>query len=348
MFLVGQDETVSEAAIASAVHGSLMVALEHSSGLVRARAVKQLSRAMSISAIDAGEQALSASAAEGEDLSPALLRRLHDEDPEVVLAITDSETLVRKVLLRLRSGFGGDGDDDIVDVSDAVYSEMRPVTVASAAATAAVPWLSALSETRPKHPIASSSKVLCGLVRLMAAAASAAGTGKEGSTLMKQAKDSALSLFLECLPGPHATTRVKLAQQQASAIVSSSGEVPDEDEAAAVEAAGAAGKACKKALRSVGRVAIEAVSGFCGTTADDGITTLFAGFGKLLSEEDTGKSKGSKSPGRKGKKSIGDVDAMEVEGSGKSKGLKLMGEEVCNSIAASVVEGSKMQELQVR
>lgn len=328
--------------------------------MVRARAVEQLSRAMSTSAVlDAGEEPYSsASASAGEDLSPALLRRLHDEDPQVVLAITDSDTLVRQVLLRPPSpGSGGDGDgdgDDQVDVSDAVFSELRPVTVASAGTTAAVPWLSALSEARPKHPISSSCKVLCGLIRLTAAAAAAApggGAGEEGSTGAGQARHSAMSLFLECLPGPHSNARVKLAQKQASSSASSSGGgVPDEDEAAAVAAAGAAGKACKKALRAVGRVAIEASSGLCRSAADDGVTTLFSDLGKvLLPEEDERKSKGSaKSPGKKGKKSTGNVDAMEVEGSGKSKGLKLMGEEVCDCVAAAVVEGSKIQELQVR
>lgn len=336
-----------------------MVALEHSSGAVRARAVEQLSRAMSSAAVvDATKESTPAM---GEDLSLALLRRLHDEDPEVVLAITDSENLVQQVLLRpLPPGTSSEDDNEVADVSDLVLSVRRAALVTSASAAAAAPWLSALTEPRPKSPVASSGRVLSGLLRLAAAAAAAAAAvscrdvGEEGLAVSKQARDSALSLCLECLPGPSAIARVKLAQQLASASVGGGGgDTSEEVDAAAAAAAAAAGKACKKAMRAVSRAAIEAVSGLSSCAGSTGFVDLFAGLSSVLEQEAEGENKVStKSPSKnKGKKSKA-VDAMEVEGGGKSKGLKIMAEEVCDSLATAFVgasgQGSKMEKLQVR
>lgn len=338
VLLGGQGHNANAGASSNVVHGSLMVALEHPSGSVRARAVEQLSRALSTtSSTDAGEKLPSASAAGagGDDLPPALLRRLHDEDPEVVLAITDSDVILHQVLLS--PSVAGDGEQNGVDAPGAVLSETRATNVASAIATAAVPWLSAMSEARPKHPVASSGRVLCGLVRLMAAAASCVRIGEHGSEISRRVRDLAFCLFLECLPGPHMTFRVKMAQQQVSASVSGSGFCPPED---ATAGSTAVGKSCKKAFRAVGRAAIEAVSGLCGAEADDGILRLFACICML--EDDEGKHKGS------GQKSS-DVDKMQVDcGRGKSKGLKVLGQEVCDTIAASLVNESTTSELQVR
>lgn len=328
-----------------------MVALEHSSGAIRARAIEQLSRAMSTSEVE--DAAAESTAATGEDVSPVLLRRLDDEDPEVVLAITGSDHLVQQVLLRAPSSGTSSEDDDATDVSDLVSSIQRAAVVTSACAAAAVPWLSALSEARPKHSMASSGRVLSGLVRLAAAAATSAadassrGVGQEGLAVAKQARDSALTLFLECLPGPSAAARAKLAQQLAFASVGVGGESD-----AAATAAAAAGKASKKAMRSVGRAAIEAVSGLSTGKRAVCFADLFAGLAEVLGQEGEGESKVSKSPRKnKGKKSKA-VDAMEVEGGGKpSKGLKAMGEEVCDILATALVgasaEESKMEELQV-
>lgn len=335
------------------VHSSLMVALEHSSGAVRAKAIEQLSRAMSAS--EAEDAAGESTAAAGEDVSPALLRRLQDEDPEVVLAITGSDYLVQQVLLRPATSGTSSEDDEVTDVSDFVLSIQRATLVTSASAAAAVPWLSALSEARPKHAVASSGRVLSGLLRLAAAAAACAAAlscrdvGEEGLALAKQARDSALSLCLECLPGPSAVARVKLAQQLASASVGVSGAGD-----AAAATATAAGKACKKAMRAVSRAAIEAVSGLSTGTGSVGVVDLFAGITAVLEQEVKGDNKASKSPSKnsknKGKISKA-VDDMEVERSGKSKGLKAMGEEVCGILATALVdashEESKMEELQV-
>eukprot|EP00752_Nemacystus_decipiens_P002133 g2034.t1 len=334
--LVGQ-------AASTGVHSSLMLALEHSSGAVRARAVEQLSRAILTSEMKgtAGEPTTPT----GEDLSPALLRRLHDEDPEVVLAITGSDYLVKKVLLRAPSSGISNDNDDATDVSDLVLSIRKATVVTSASAAAASRWLSALTEARPKHSVASSGRVLSGLLRLAAVAASAAAAscsdvGEEGLTLAKQARNSALSLFLECLPGPSAAARVRLAQKLASAAVGENGETD-----AAATAAAAAGKACKKAMRAVGRAAIDAMSGLSTNAGTVGFVNLFAGLAAVLESE--GENKLSKSPGKKNKA----VDTIEVEGGGKSKGLKAMGEEVCDILATALVgaglEESKMEELQV-
>ncbi|CAM9439904.1 unnamed protein product [Ectocarpus sp. 6 AP-2014] len=331
-----------------AVHGSLIVALEHSSAAVRARAVEQLSRAMS-RAVDnddaaAGESA-SKSAGGVEDLSPVLLRRLHDEDPDVVLAITESDTLVQQVLLRTRSypmaddSTGGDGVGGGADDSNVVG---QAAVVASAAMTAAGPWLSAISEMRPKHPVASAGRVLCGLVRLAAAASSACGEGE--SAVVKQARDPALSLLLECLPGPHATARVRSAQRQAVGADGRGDSASEEgatDPAAAAAAAASTGKACKKASRAVGRAAIEAVSRLGVGVEGDTLAGLFAVVGKVLNKSDdegSGKGSAAKSPGRNNskKKKSGDADDLEAEGV-KSKGLKVMGEEVCDALAAAIV-----------
>eukprot|EP00903_Cladosiphon_okamuranus_P012984 g12116.t2 len=340
--------TMSGQGAAGGVHGSLMVALEHSSGAVRARAVEQLSRAMSTADVAdaAGE---SAAVIGGEDLSPALLRRLQDEDPEVVLAITGSDYLVQQVLLRPppcdpRS----EDDDEVTGVSELISAIQRAAVVTSACAAAAVPWLSALSEARPKHPVASSGRVLSGLLRLAAAAGTTAATvscrdiGEEGRAVAKQSRDAALSLFLECLPGPSAIARVKLAQQLASASVSSSGDdVPKESDAAA---ATSTGKACKKAMRAVCRAAVEA---FSGLFADE----LFAGLGTVLAQDGESETKVFKSPSKNTGKKSKAVDAMDVEGGAKSKGLKAMGDEICDLLATALFgaskEDSKMEEWQV-
>lgn len=344
-------DTFAGQGASSGVHSSLMVALEHSSGAVRARAIEQLSRAMSASDSEdaAGE---STAATGGQDVSPALLRRLQDEDPEVVLAITGSDYLVQQVLLRPASSGTSSEDDEVTDVSDFVLSIQRATLVTSASAAAAVPWLSALSEARPKHAVASSGRVLSGLLRLAAAAAASAAAlpccdvGEEGLALAKQAKDSALSLCLECLPGPSAVARVKLAQQLASPSVGVSGAGD-----AAAATATAAGKACKKAMRAVSRAAIEAVSGLSTGTESVGVVDLFAGLTAVLEQEVKGDNKASKSPSKNKGKISKAVDDMEVEGSGKSKGLKAMGEEVCGILATALVdasqEESKIEELQV-
>ncbi|CAM9175365.1 unnamed protein product [Ectocarpus sp. 12 AP-2014] len=327
-----------------AVHGSLIVALEHSSAAVRALAVEQLSRAIS-SAVEsdgaAAGKSASTSAGAVEDPSPVLLRRLHDEDPDVVLAITESDTLVQQVLLRPRSsspmaddstgGDGGGGADD----SDAVD---RARVVASAAMTAAGPWLLAISEARPKHPVASAGRVLCGLVRLAAAASSACG--EEGFAGVKQTRDSALSLLLECLPGPHATARVKSAQRQAVGV-GGRGDGATEKSETDPAATAATGKACKKASRAVGRAAIEAVRKMGVGVEGDALAGLFVVVGKVLGKpDDEGSSNGSaaKSPGKNKskKKKSGDGDDLDAEGV-KSKGLKVMGEEVCDALAAAIV-----------
>lgn len=345
-----------------------MVALEHSSGVVRARAVEQLSRAIS-TAVAADAAAGSASASEamaGEDLSPALLRRLHDEVPEVVLAITNSDTLVQHVLLRPSCSSPGTSDTQVAGVSGALSTANRASVVASAAADAAVPWLSALSEARPRHPVASSGKVLSGLVRLAAAAAAAAATAcstgddvsEECSTAARKARGSALSLCLECLPGPHANARVKLAQQLASASLGSGDgddgvpKVGDAD-AASAGAAAATGKSCKKALRAVGRAAIDAAGDLSSAAGGAGVAGLFSGLPEVLEQDEEVKGEHpSKSSNKKGKRTkAADADAMEVDGSNKSKGLKAMGEEVCDIFASSIVgaskDKSKIEELQV-
>lgn len=353
-----QVETAAGQDGSSVVHGSLMVALEHSSGAVRARAVEQLSRAMSSEVEDAADKSTTAM---GEDLSPALLRRLRDEEPEVVLAITGSDNLVARLLLRPSLVSSNQDDGEITDVSDLITSIHRAASVTSTCAAAAVPWLLALSEARPKHPVASSGRVLSGLLRLAAAAAAAStaavascgGVSDEGLAVAKQARDSALSLFLECLPGPGAIARVKLAQQLASASVEGSGSAKEGDSAAAAAASAAAGKACKKAMRAINRAAIEAICGLSTGAASAGFVDLFACLAAVLDKEGEGEHEAySKSPGKKKGKKSKAIDAMEVEGGRKSKGFKVTVEEVCDTLASALVgaggEKRKMEELQVR
>ncbi|CAM9545090.1 unnamed protein product [Scytosiphon promiscuus] len=366
----GEDtETLDDdAASSGTVHGSIMVALEHSSGVVRARAVEQLSRVMADAAEgqddEVAQSMASASsptvAGRTEDLSPALLRRLYDEDPEVVLAIAGSDALVNQVLLGRSSGSSvGDGHEgqDVVEVSDDVSLKKRAAMVASSAAAAASPWLAALSEARPKHPVASTGRVLCGLLRLASTAATAAaaaggdGDAEEGSAAARQAGDCALSLCLECLPGPHAVARVKQAQRQTSTPADGRSCGATEDESAAVAAVAAAGKACKKALRGVGRAAIKAVG---GSAAGGGVVGLFAGLETVLEQEPEGKGKGkrasissAKSPIKRRSKAT-DAEAVEADEGGKSKGLKAMGDEVCDVLAAAFVAAATEEAMETK
>lgn len=247
----------------------------------------------------------------------ALLGRLRDEDPDVVVAITDSHALVKRVLLRSQSGSIG---DDTVDSTIAGRAKL----VSAAATAAAAPWLAALSESRPKHPVASAARVLSGLVRLSSAAVvSASAEEEEGDvSSVYQLRKSALRLILECLPGPHAMARVKLALQ--STTSAGAGET-DGDHVNS--------KARKKALRVVGRVAVSALMDLAGTSKD---FQLFSGLDKILRKDGT--------RGKKGGGGAMDVDANES----KSKGLKAMSEEVCDVLAGGIAEGTETKVLQVK
>lgn len=280
-------------------------------------------------------------ASEGEDLTPAMLRRLHDEDPQVVIAVTDSDVLQHRVLLARRIPNAPQTDKDGIEGGHSDCVSSRAAVLASAAATAAFPWLSALSEARPKHPVAEAGKVVCGLLRLASAAIVALAAGKEEDggdqeTAAKATRQAALRLFLECLPGPHANARVKAAQRAAASCGREGTAVVD-----------ASGRACKKALRAIGRTAIEVMGVFDGRA--DVTFSLFIGLGKIL-ERSSGKEAGSVTGSKKGKgraSKVKDGNAMEVEGGEcKSQGLKAMGDEVCDVLAAAFADKTEM--LQVR
>ncbi|CAN0298066.1 unnamed protein product, partial [Ectocarpus sp. 8 AP-2014] len=137
-----------------------------------------------------------------------------------------------------------------------------------------------------------------------------------------------------------ATARVKSAQRPAVGA-GGRGDGAPEESATDPAAAAASGKACKKASRAVGRTAIEAISRLGVGVKGDALAGLFAVVGKVLEKsDDGGSSKGSaaKSPGKNKsqRKKSGDGDVVESEGV-KSKGLKVMGEEVCDALAAAVV-----------
>lgn len=259
-----------------------------------------------------------------EDLSTLLLRRLHDEDPQVVISVTDHDVLVRRILL----GLPDREPDNIQD--DGVHST-RAVSVVSTVASAAVPWLASLSEDRTKHPVALAGRVVCGLIRTASVACSALpeGTADEETAT---ARNAALRLLFECLPGPHANARVKVVQPVASSGVSQDGAV-------------VTGKARKRAMRAVGRSAIEAVCSLKG-----GSTRLFDGVEKVLEKanddemEEEAVSVSSKKGKRRSKANEMDVtEPVPV----KSKGLKAMGEELCELLAGTIAKGDGEDILQV-
>lgn len=346
----GDQALQSMDASAPGIHASLMVALEHPSGTVRARAVEQLSKAVSEAA-----GAVGSLSAQGDDLTAAVLHRLFDEDPEVVLAVTDSDTLVQRVLLR-PTPTSPDGDQNAAEVVEESAGgggsvSSRAAAVSSAAFIAATPWLSALSQARPSHPVPSVGRVLCGLLRLACAAVTAIGGRVGGSLLVEleeeeKTREAAARLMLECLPGPHANARVRLARRACAAFRDggggSSGKADDAADAAA-------GRACKKAVRAVGRAAVEAVCGL-GDSPEGSCLGVFDGVGEALSSNKAGAVQGNvSSSSKKAKRSSKgkEGDAMDVDG-GRSKGLKEMGEDLCDALAAGFSAGDKTEQIQVR
>lgn len=260
-----------------------------------------------------------------EDLSAVLLRRLGDEDPQVVVSVTAHDVLLQRVLLGLP-----DQDPDSVQGDRSLST--RAALVASTVVSAAVPWLASLSEDRPKYPVASAGRVLCGLIRTASAACSAVLGGAVDDVEAVAARNATLRLFFECLPGPHANARVKLAQAAASLGVSQDGAV-------------VTGKARKKALRVVARSAVEAVCRLEG-----GRTRLFDGVGKVLEQVhgDDMKEEGVIASSKKGKgRSKKNESSGQEPAPVKSKGLKAMGDELCDLLAGAIAKGDGEDILQV-
>lgn len=346
----GDQALQSMDASAPGIHASLMVALEHPSGTVRARAVEQLSKAVSEAAGAVGSRS-----GQGDDLTAAVLRRLYDEDPEVVLAVTGSDILLERVLLRptSTSPAGDQNSTEVVEESAGGGGSVssRAAAVSSAAFIAATPWLSALSQARPSHPVPSVGRVLCGLLRVASAAVTAIGERVGGSISVEleeeeKTREAAARLMLECLPGPHANARVRLARRACAAFRDtgggSSGKADDAADAAI-------GRACKKAVRAVGRAAVEAVCGL-GDSPEGSCLGVFDGVGEALSNKAgvvQGNVSSSSKKKRKGGSKGNEGDAMDVDG-GKSKGLKEMGEELCDALAAGFSAGDKTEQIQVR
>lgn len=231
-------------------------------------------------------------------------------------------------------------NEEVTGLSDTTTT--ASAVLVKAVTSAAGYWLAALSETRPKHSVASAGRVLCGLLRCASAAVKAESSGGgEGGQLdgnHDSTRDAALRLFLECLPGPHANARVKLARHLAVALAS--------QEDSKGNAAGAAfditGRACKKATRSVGRAAIEALCSLeIGSVAVSGSAGhLFFGLGKALENCNTESVGKKRSNGSKLKRD-------DVKGEENSKGLKAMGEEVCKRLAVALVAENDVKFLQV-
>lgn len=259
-----------------------------------------------------------------EDLSAVLLRRLGDEDPQVVVSVTDHDVLLQRALL----GLPDQGPDSVHDEGSL---STRAALVASTVVSASVPWLASLSEDRPKYPVASAGRVLCGLIRTASAACSAVVAGAVDDVEAVAARNAALRLFFECLPGPHANARVKFGQAAASSGVSRDGAI-------------VTGKARKKALRAVARSAVEAVCRLEG-----GRTMIFDGVGKVLEQADGDKMKegviasSKKGKGRSKRNEMGVQESAPV----KSKGLKVMGDELCDILAGAIAKGDGQDILQV-
>lgn len=255
------------------------------------------------------------------------MRRLHDNDPEVVLAVTDNDALLQKVLLR--------------PAADSKKGQIsRAANIASAASSAAIPWIMSLSEARPRYPVASGGEVLRGLLRFASetvSAATAALTSSDGSEALRVAIDAVSRLILECLPGPHAMARVKEGRR-------SSGADMDPEDGTAGDGTG---RARKKVLKATARAALKAVTSLdVALAANGGVVNrgVLSGAGKELEKlyELSGKRRKSTEQG-------GDVmDAEEEEGvSKKSKGLKTMGEEVCDIMARHFAARSDVGYIQV-
>lgn len=268
----------------------------------------------------------------GEDLSSVVLRRLHDEDPDVVLAVAENDTLLHKVLLKPTAV-------SPEDESRTSPSSMAAVGIACAAVAAAEPWLSVLSKARPKHPAAASGRALCGLIGLASKAVAAAAVLETSSredkdTAAKRAVNAAMPLFLECLPGPHTIARVKAAKEDACLASSEDKEgAPASPE-----------RACRKALRAVARAAIGAVAAL-----DDG---AFAGLGEVLDKKnDEDRSKDVNSAKKRSKKKSADVMELELDMAAvpeKPKGLKAMAEDVCQVLGVAFADGKETRMLQVK
>lgn len=206
--------------------------------------------------------------------------------------------------------------------------------MASTAASAAVPWLASLSEGRPKHPVASAGRVIGELIRTASKACSALVNCAADDAAVVATRSATLNLYFECLPGPHANARVIAAQ--AAAVVSSG--VSEGD-------AGVAAKACKKALRAVARSAVDAICGL------DGGSPLFQGVGKVL-EKTCGDRMEEEVAPKSSKKGKGRVKANEMSvdmlALTKSKGLKAMGNELCDVLASAISKGHGEDILQVQ
>lgn len=234
------------------------------------------------------------------------MRRIYDEDPEVVLAVTDNDALLHKILLR-----------PAVDSKNGQISQAADI--ASAASSAAIPWIVSLSEARPRYPVASVAQVLQGLLRFASEAvfsATAALTSSDDVEILQAAVDAASRLILECLPGPHAMARVKAGRTL------NGNDIDD------------TGRAHKKAMKATARAALKAAASLDGAlAATDGVFVrgVLRGAGKDLQTVHESSGKRKKSTEEKGE----DIDAEVEEGgpSKKSKGLKTMGEEVCDYMA---------------
>ena len=262
------------------------------------------------------------------DLSGMVMKRLYDEDPQVVLAVTDSDALVQRVLLRPvgdDSSLGGKACRSAISSQAAV--------VASAAASASARWLSALSEARPLHPFASVGRVLSGLLRLAAKAVVVECVNNDGRKVTVKATSQ---LILECLPGPHMMARARAARREANADASSLEGTTVENN----------GRARKKALRSVGHAASKAVGIVDGALGGVGASSVFVGAGKTLEMG----VRACPEEGKKSSKPPRDAmeDAVAEEGAVlKLKGLKAMEKSVCDTLAGVFAKGVDVDKLKV-
>ncbi|CAM9117936.1 unnamed protein product [Choristocarpus tenellus] len=319
-------------------HTSISVAVEHPLGTVRVQALLQLEKALrqgsTVANTGEGEkQGLLDKRSARREMVPSLLRRLRDEDPEVLFALLGSEFLTQQVLL---------GKPDVVEDDVDMGMESREsvtsgegngegslLEVSATVAGAALPWIASLSEDRPRYSHGVTARVLTEFVQLSASAVMwcSTTTGESPNDLeSRSVEDEGTSLnlrffplLLECVPGPHNLVRARCAGVDAEGR---DGRSKEEIRAS---------KAKRRAVVSLGREALSIAKEVWGRTV--GWPLGRALLESLASVEFVGEHAGAvdaKAKGEKGENSaVKSADGAEK----KTIGMKALSEGVCDKLA---------------
>lgn len=256
---------------------------------------------------------------EEEELGEVLLRRLCDVDPKVVVTVTSERSLVERMLRRASS------------TEDPISNLEKARDVASSAWFAADRWLSSLSKTQMRHTASEAGKALGGLLSIAQRAAAAAGkyvseaNSSHTEGVFAAAYDdcacSALCLVFECLPGPHAMSRLEHAL---TAMAKRAGRHSVEDR-----------KVRKNTIRYIGRQAIKTLQVL--PTALDKPTGFFAEVEEAMRKE-FGVTGASTPDIREGAGQMADDCDKDLEV--KSETLQSMCTKTCKALTETFLTGT--------